>query len=518
MKDVAHVSRGPTIRRGALDKGGAEAVGGVAVVRYGFNPLEAIKNIKQKIEELSPGLPTKAIIDYSKTTRDEVQAYADRAGFHAFNGVQTDHDAWVKHLKSTPRHKWPAWVTTSHLTVVPFYDRTGLIYETLGTLNTALTEEILVTIIVILISVMHLRSSLLISALLPLAVLICFIAMKTFHVDANIVALSGIAIAIGTMVDMGIILCENILRHLAEADPDEDRREVIFRASREVGGAVLTAVSTTIVSFLPVFTMIGPEGKLFKPLAFTKTFALAASVIVALTIIPPLAHVLFTGRIKTRLLRRIFLFGLVAGGIGIALFVAWWAGLILALIGGYYLVEKSIPTRHQRLAPIAALLKEVGSVEPNAVIADRIVGKPYLEPGRVRVASRGSIHVCGQLRKPGPLPKDTDGRATAVAVHYLSDPLFPVQIGDHDMPGLQRHSGRLGRWLSHALALRATLVLGLQPVRRAYADVVPDPPRQLEHRRLGRVSRVVRDRIGRWGRHRNVPRPEFLSSADHQFR
>ena len=354
VKDVAHVSRGPTIRRGALDKGGAEAVGGVAVVRYGFNPLEAIKNIKQKIKELSPGLPTKAVIDYSKTTRDEVQAYADKAGFHAYNGVQPDHDAWVKHLKSTPRQEWPAWVTTSHLTVVPFYDRTGLIYETLGTLNTALTEEILVTIIVILISVMHLRSSLLISALLPLAVLICFIAMKTFHVDANIVALSGIAIAIGTMVDMGIILCENILRHLDEADPDEDRLEVIFRASREVGGAVLTAVSTTIVSFLPVFTMIGPEGKLFRPLAFTKTFALAASVIVALTVIPPAAHVLFTGRIKTKLLRRIFLFGLIAGGIGIALFVAWWAGLILALIGGYYLVQKSIPTRYQRLAPIAA--------------------------------------------------------------------------------------------------------------------------------------------------------------------
>lgn len=106
-------------------------------MRYGFNPLEAIKNIKQKIKELSPGLPTKAVIDYSKTTRDEVQAYADKAGFHAYNGVQPDHDAWVKHLKSTPRQEWPAWVTTSHLTVVPFYDRTGLIYETLGTLNTA---------------------------------------------------------------------------------------------------------------------------------------------------------------------------------------------------------------------------------------------------------------------------------------------------------------------------------------------------------------------------------------------
>ncbi len=146
--------------------------------------------------------------------------------------------------------------------------------------------------------VLHLRSSILISALLPLAVLMCFIAMKTFGVDANIVALSGIAIAIGTMVDMGIILCENILKHLDEADPNEDRGHVIFRASNEVASAVLTAVSTTVVSFLPVFTMIAAEGKLFRPLAFTKTFALAASVIVALTIIPPAAHILMGGRSK----------------------------------------------------------------------------------------------------------------------------------------------------------------------------------------------------------------------------
>jgi copper/silver efflux system protein len=147
--------------------------------------------------------------------------------------------------------------------------------------------------------VMHLRSSILISALLPLAVLMCFIAMKTFGVDANIVALSGIAIAIGTMVDMGIILCENILKHLDEASPEESRLGGrVHRASSEVGSAVLTAVATTIVSFLPVFTMIGAEGKLFKPLAFTKTFALAASVIVALTIIPPAAHILFTTSLR----------------------------------------------------------------------------------------------------------------------------------------------------------------------------------------------------------------------------
>ncbi len=316
IKDVAKVTLGPALRRGALDKGGAEAVGGVVVVRYGFNPLEAIKNVKKKIDEFAPGLPTKAVVDYRKVTRDEVVAYAESHDFDAFTGTSSlNHDEPGSNTcDPTPRDQWPDWVTTSQVTVVPFYDRTGLIYETLGTLNTALVEEILVTIIVILVMVMHLRSSILISALLPLAVLMCFIAMKTFGVDANIVALSGIAIAIGTMVDMGIILCENILKHLDEADPDENRLEVVFRASSEVGGAVLTAVSTTIVSFLPVFTMIGAEGKLFKPLAFTKTFALAASVIVALTIIPPAAHICSRRESERATLKQILYAGLILAG------------------------------------------------------------------------------------------------------------------------------------------------------------------------------------------------------------
>ena len=254
VKNVAHVSLGPALRRGALDKEGAEVVGGVAVVRYGENPLAAIKNVKEKIAEISPGLPKKTLPDGTK----------------------------------------------SQVTVVPFYDRTGLIYETLGTLNGALIQEILVTIIVVIIAVVHLRSSLLISGLLPLAILMSFIAMKLFGIDANIVALSGIAIAIGTMVAMGIFICENILKCLAEAPPEQDRGEVIFRAASEVGGAVFTAVSTTVVSFIPVFALKAAEGKLFKPLAFTKTFAMIASIIVALTIIPPVAHILFTERINNR--------------------------------------------------------------------------------------------------------------------------------------------------------------------------------------------------------------------------
>ncbi len=300
IRNVATVSLGPAQRRGALDKGGAEVVGGVVVVRFGENPLAAIKNIKEKIGEISPGLPAKAVVDYTKVTKGEVESFAREHGFDAYGSATLNQNAWLDWLQNTPLDERPAWVTLSKVTVVPFYDRTGLIYETLGTLNTALSEEILVTIIVIIMMVMHLRSSLVISCTLPLAVLMCFIAMKVFKVDANIVALSGIAIAVGTIVDLGVIICENILRHLEDAGPDDDRLAIVFRATSEVGGAVLTAILTTIVSFLPVFTMIGAEGKLFKPLAFTKTFALFASVIVALTIVPALAHWLFTFNLPFR--------------------------------------------------------------------------------------------------------------------------------------------------------------------------------------------------------------------------
>ena len=359
IKDVAKVTLGPALRRGALDKGGAEAVGGVVVVRYGFNPLGAIKNVKSKIDEIQPGLPTKVVIDWKQTTRQDVENYADFHHIDAFAGSQPNHSEWVKHLRSNPRAEWPQWANTSQVTIEPFYDRTGLIYETLGTLNTALIEEILVTVIVILVSVMHMRSSILISMLLPMAVLMCFIAMKLFGVDANIVALSGIAIAIGTMVDMGIILCENILKHLDEAPADENRAEVILRASREVGSAVLTAVATTVVSFLPVFTMIGAEGKLFQPLAFTKTFALVASVLVALLVIPPAAHVLFAGQFKSKSLERVFYASLIVAGAAIATFMFWWAGLILIVLGTYKLAEPFIPNQIRQLAPWSANIAAV---------------------------------------------------------------------------------------------------------------------------------------------------------------
>lgn len=391
LKDIGSVRLGPALRRGALDKAGAEAVGAVVTVRYGYNPLQAIKNVKKKIAEVSIGLPTKVVIDYSQTTAEQVDSYAAANDLPATNGIEPVHDPWVAHLKNKPRDQWPKWITTSQIGIVPFYDRTGVIYETLGTLNTALTQQILVTIIVIIVMILHLRSSILISSLLPIAVLMCFIAMKTFGVDANIVALSGIAIAIGTMVDMGIILCENILRHLDEAEekmgrwgegesgspgeseivsnkselsptpplpdsssPSHSTAEVIFLASHEVAGAVLTAVSTTVISFLPVFTMVAAEGKLFRPLAFTKTFALAASVIVALTIIPPAAHVLMGGRVRSGVLRRFMNVALIGAGVLIAVLVSWWAGAIIGSLGLYKLLEDRIPEKSRKLAPMIA--------------------------------------------------------------------------------------------------------------------------------------------------------------------
>ena len=348
--DVATVSLGPALRRGGLDKAGADAVGGVAVVRFGYNPMAAINNIKAKLDEIKTGLPIRAVIDHDRVDRDRVESFAGSRGFEAYRVGGLNQEGWMAYLNATPRPDWPEWVTTSRVTVVPFYDRSGLIDETLGTLNSALTEEILVTIIVVIVMVMHLRSSLLIGVLLPLAVLICFIAMKTFGVDANVVALSGIAIAIGTMVDMGIIVCENILKHLDESDPSESRLEVIYRASSEVASAVLTAVATTIISFLPVFTMIGAEGKLFRPLAFTKTFALLASVVVALAIIPPAALVLFRGPRKAGKFRFMLSLALIAGGAAVWLLLSRWAGAILAALGVYRLVENRLPAAARRAA------------------------------------------------------------------------------------------------------------------------------------------------------------------------
>ncbi|WP_420322247.1 efflux RND transporter permease subunit [Flagellimonas sp.] len=299
IKDVARVHMGPATRRGILDKEGAEVVGGVVVARYGANPLDVINNVKEKMAELSVGLPTKELVDGR----------------------------------------------TSQVTIVPFYDRTELIQETLGTLNEALTLEILITILVIIVMVFNLRASILISGLLPVAVLMVFISMKLFGVDANIVALSGIAIAIGTMVDVGVILSENIIRHLDENEERNDNEQltinnVVYNATAEVSGAILTAVLTTIISFIPVFTMIGAEGKLFRPLAFTKTMALTASIIVALFLIPPFAAFFFRKKRSKSIIGYVFSAVLIISGL-FAVVYGYWLGLILMAFGTIGLLKKN---------------------------------------------------------------------------------------------------------------------------------------------------------------------------------
>ena len=269
VSDVARVTLGPAQRRGALDDAGAEAVGGIVVVRYGANPMDVIQRVKDKIREIAPGLPTRTLEDG----------------------------------------------TVSRVTIVPYYDRTVLIDETLGTLSTALLQQILITVLVVILMLRNLRSSFIITSLLPLGVLGAFVAMKGFGVDANIMALGGIAIAVGTMVDMGIVLVENIsarldarLRSGVRAEgaggprgrtTEDSRAEVITHAAAEVAPAVATSALTTIVSFIPVFALTASEGKLFTPLAYTKTFALIAALVLSIVLLPSLAHLLL-GRGKNR--------------------------------------------------------------------------------------------------------------------------------------------------------------------------------------------------------------------------
>ncbi|MEY4106945.1 MAG: hypothetical protein RL181_1287 [Bacteroidota bacterium] len=244
VSDVAVVNLGPAERRGALDKSGAEAVGGVVVARFGANPLHVIEGVREKIAELEPGLPSKVLEDG----------------------------------------------TVSRVRIVPFYDRSELIRETIGTLYSNLAQEILVTTIVIIVLLFNLRASLIVSGLLPIAVLFTFIIMRYAGVDANIVALSGIAIAIGTMVDVGIVMSESIVHRMENRPEDEDLFTTVYKGATEVASAIVAAVLTTIVSFLPVFALEGAEGKLFKPLAFTKTFALGGAIFLAIVALPALAH------------------------------------------------------------------------------------------------------------------------------------------------------------------------------------------------------------------------------------
>lgn len=270
IEQVATVRLGGSSKRGALDKDGAEVAGGVVIGRFGANPLRVIQGIKEKIDEISEGMPTKTLSDG----------------------------------------------TESQLIIVPFYDRSELIFETLNTLNEALMLQLLITVLVIVVMVYNLRASVVISSLLPIGVLIVFIAMKAFNIDANIVALSGIAIAIGTMVDLGIILSENVLKKIDD-EPQWSLLDQIYEGAKEVSSAIVTAVATTVISFLPVFSLQAAEGKLFAPLAFTKTFSLIAALLIAILILPTILYWVFKVKMSSRKLQIPIYFGL----------------LILALLG-----------------------------------------------------------------------------------------------------------------------------------------------------------------------------------------
>jgi Cu(I)/Ag(I) efflux system membrane protein CusA/SilA len=301
VRHLAKVTLGPAARSGILDKEGAETVGGVVVVRHGENPLLTIKNIWRKIKEISPSLPKKTLPDG----------------------------------------------TISQVTIVPFYDRGGLIQETLWTLHDALVQEALVVMVVIMAMVGHLRSAILVCSVLPLAVLICFVAMKALGIEANIVALAGIAIAIGTLGDMGIIVTENILGHLERAAPGEDRKTIICKAAQEVGGAVVTAMAATVVSFMPIFALTGAEGKLFRPLATTKTIVLVASMVVAVTMVPVGARLLLHERVERWARSHLVLEGLVWWGVGVALLWNPWIGGALVSVGAWGLIHERVSGKNR---------------------------------------------------------------------------------------------------------------------------------------------------------------------------
>lgn len=289
ISDVAFVNIGPGTRRGGLDKEGVEAVGGVVIARYGSNPLEVINNVKNKIKEMAPGLPQKTLPDG----------------------------------------------TVSKITVVPFYDRTGLIKETIGTLETSLSHEILICIIVL---VLNLRASVVIASMLPIAVLSTFIIMRYTGIAANIVALSGIAIAIGVMVDVGVVFVESIIRYMEMPENRGVRKgkamvNLIYKAVSEVSGAIATAMITTIVSFLPVFAMEAQEGKMFSPLAYTKTYALASAFVLGLILLPTLSYILFSVRIDSKRIRKVLNYILIAAGVLLSVLYSNIPALGLTAVG-----------------------------------------------------------------------------------------------------------------------------------------------------------------------------------------
>jgi Cu(I)/Ag(I) efflux system membrane protein CusA/SilA len=243
IRDVARVEFGPDERRGVTELNGeGEAVSGIAIARYGQNALDVIENVKAKFREIAPGLPA---------------------------GVS----------------------------VTPIYDRSVLILKAIRNLRDKLIEESLIVAVVCVVFLFHVRSALVAIVMLPVGVLIAFIVMHGLGLNSNIMSLGGIAIAIGVMVDAAIVMIENAHKHLERAPPDADRLELMIRSAREVGPALFLSLWVITVSFLPVFVLEEQEGRLFKPLAYTKTFAMAGAALLSVTLVPVLMVLFIRGNI-----------------------------------------------------------------------------------------------------------------------------------------------------------------------------------------------------------------------------
>ncbi|MGE3227897.1 MAG: efflux RND transporter permease subunit [Hyphomicrobium sp.] len=243
LKDVARVELAGDERRGITElNGDGEVASGIALQRSGANALTVIDNIKEKLKEIAPALP---------------------------EGTE----------------------------IVPVYDRSELIHRAIATLKTTLLEESVVVALVCIVFLLHVRSALVAILMLPVGILLAFLAMRMLGIGSNIMSLGGIAIAIGAMIDAAIVMIENAHKHLERAPPDKPRTEILIEAAAEVGPALFFSLLIITVSFLPIFTLEAQEGRLFGPLAFTKTFAMAAAALLSVTLVPALMILFVRGRI-----------------------------------------------------------------------------------------------------------------------------------------------------------------------------------------------------------------------------
>lgn len=296
VKDVARVTAGPDFRRGVLTKDGYEIAGGIVIQRMGENTLNVIDQVKAKIAEIQPTLP---------------------------QGMR----------------------------IVPYYDQTELVKNAVNTLNRALIEEFVLVSIIVLAFLGNWRSSIIVTSAIPIGILIALIAMKGIHLSANLMSLGGIAIGIGVMTDAAIVMVENVYRHLAENGGRRNIVDVTLEAAKEVAVPIFFSITIIIVTFLPVFTMTGTEGKMYTPMAFAKSFAMTGSLLLAFTLVPVLCTLLLKGKIKEEdtwivakmhklyvpMLKKVMQYKKATIGVALAVIIAGFS--LLPLIGTTFMPE-----------------------------------------------------------------------------------------------------------------------------------------------------------------------------------